>query len=372
MYSILAMIAARRYLSARPGELCAAEPISILKPVSGLDPGLAANLKTFFDQDYPAFEILFAVRDADDPAVAVIEKLQREHPGTPSRLLITGASPYSNPKVYSLERMLQEASHELIVMSDADTRVAPDFLRTIAAEFQDPDLGLATCPYRAFPAPGLWSRLEATGMNTDFISGILVARMMEGMRFAIGPTVAARRHALDAIGGIRALKDYLAEDFMMGKLVSEAGFSVILSSFVIEHHIGGSDWRESAAHRLRWVRSTRRSRPWGYIGQLFTMPLPLALLVCAAFPEWWPAAGAAVAIRFASAWIISTRILHARSSWLLLPLEDVLAFAFWLAGFFGNTVEWRGREYRIQRDGRFELATDHPASFEPREADAPR
>lgn len=362
-YSFLSILAARRYLSARPAELRAAEPVSILKPLSGLDSALESNVRTFFEQDYPAFEILFAVRDADDPAVAVIEKLQREYPRVDSRLLITGESPYPNAKVYSLHRMLREAAHDLVVMSDSDTRVSPNMLATLAAEFQDPGLGIATCPYRALAGPGVWSRLEAGGMNTDFISGILVARMMEGMQFAIGPTIAARRAALESIGGIHRLKDYLAEDFMMGRLVAEAGFGVILSSYVIEHHIGGSDWAECAAHRLRWVRSTRRSRPLGYIGQLFTMTLPLAMLVCAGAPRFWPAAAIAWAIRFAAAWKVSRTVLGARVNWMLVPLEDALAFLFWIAGFFGSTIEWRGRRYRVRADGRFDpISADEPVA----------
>jgi ceramide glucosyltransferase len=261
--------------------------------------------------------------------------------------------------VFSLDKMLRAAAHELIVMSDSDTRVGPHLLRTIAAEFQDPKLGIATCPYRALAQASLGSRLEAIGINTEFLAGVLVARMLEGMHFAIGPTIAARRAALTAIGGFHRLKDYLAEDFVMGKFAAEAGFGVILSSYVIEHHIGGGDWRETASHRLRWVRSTRRSRPLGYVGQLFTMTLPLALLMFAAAPEWWPAAIAAIALRFASAYVVSRAVARARIDWLLLPVEDVVAFLFWISGFFGSTIDWRGRRYRVHPDGRFELAVDH-------------
>jgi len=365
VYSLLSILAAKRYLAVRPSELRASEPISVLKPLAGLDAGLESHLRTFFEQDYPAFEILFAVREGDDPAVAVIEKLQREYPRIDSRLIVTGESPYPNAKVYSLDRMLRQASHGLIVMSDSDTSVRPDLLRTLAAEFQNQKLGIATCPYRAMGGDGWMSRLEAAGLNTDFLAGILVARMIEGMQFAIGPTIAARRGALEAIGGFGKLKDYLAEDFMLGRLVSEAGLDVILSCYVIEHHIdhhiGGDDWRKSAAHRLRWARSTRRSRPLGYVGQLFTMTLPLSLLVIAAHPSWWPAASAALAIRYAAAWTVSAGVARARVNWTLLPLEDALAFAFWIAGFFGNTIEWRGRRYMVHTDGRFEALASNPA-----------
>jgi ceramide glucosyltransferase len=355
--SFLSMIAALRYLAVRPAALAAPVPISILKPLDGLDLDLESNLRTFFEQDYPAYEILFAVRDVNDPAAAVVEKLKREYPQAPARLLITGEPPYANAKVYSLELMLAAAANDLVVMSDSDTRVTPGLLRTVAAEFQDARLGVATCPYRAVPGPSLWSRLEAIGMNTDFIAGILVARMLEGMRFAVGPTIAARRGVLRSIGGFARFKDYLAEDFVMGKFAAEAGHGVILSSYVIEHHIGSANLSQSIAHRLRWARSTRRSRPWGYLGQLFTMPLPLAMLVCTANPAWWPVLPATILLRALAAYVVSVRVLRARINWLLLPIEDLTGFFFWLAGFFGNTIVWRGRRYRLKTDGRFELAS---------------
>jgi ceramide glucosyltransferase len=353
VYALLTIVAAMRFLSVRPANADQRVPISILKPLSGLDRGLESNLRTFFEQDYASFEILFAVRHIHDPAVDVIEKLRLEYPRVATQLVVTGEPLYPNAKVFSLNQMFAAASHDLIVMSDSDTRVAPDLLRTVAAEFEDPQLGMATCPYRAVPGPGLWSRLEATGMNTDFLAGILVARMLEGMRFAVGPTIAARREVLRSIGFDR-LKDYLAEDFVMGKLAAKAGYGVILSSHVIEHHIASTDLLHNAAHRLRWARSTRRSRPMGYLGQLFTMPLPLAAILCLAAPEWWPAALAAVVIRAISAYVVSKRVLKARLRWLLLPLEDFAGFAFWIAGFFGNTVMWRGQQYRLFSDGTFQ------------------
>ena len=359
VYSALTVIAALRYLAVRPPELRATEPISILKPLAGLDPGLEANLRTFFEQDYPAFEILFAVREADDPAVAVVEKLRQEYPSVPSRLLITGEPPYPNAKVFSLDRMLHASAHDLLVMSDSDIRVTPTLLRTIAAEFQDPKLGIATCPYRAVGGPSFWSKIEAIGMNTDFLAGILVARMLEGMRFAVGPTIAARRRVIESIGGFDRLKDYLAEDFVMGRFAAEAGHGVSLSSYVIEHHIGSADFSHTAAHRVRWTRSTRRSRPAGYVGQLFTMPLPLALLLTAWNPALWPVLLVALAIRGVAAWAVSELVLHARINWLLLPLEDIAGFCFWIAGFFGNTILWRGRRYMLESDGRFRLISSY-------------
>ena len=355
VYSILAVVAAYRYLAVQRPATTSSEPISILKPLAGADLGLESNLRTFFEQDYPAFELLFAVREPEDPATGVVEKLRREYAHIRAQLLVTGEPPYPNAKAFSLGRMLQAAANDLVVMSDSDTRVTPDLLRAIAAEFADKQVGVATCPYRAVPGPSLWSRLEATGMNTDFTAGILVARMLEGVRFAVGPTIAARRSVLQSIGGFERLKDYLAEDFVLGKFAAEAGHGVILSSYVIEHHIGDQALAENIAHRLRWARSTRRSRPSGYVGQLFTMPIPLALLACAAAPRLWPVALLTVAVRALAAYVVSARMLRARINWLLVPFEDLLGFVFWIAGFFGSTVVWRGRKYRLRADGQFEL-----------------
>lgn len=359
VYSVLAIIAAWRYLSAAQPVAVNAQPISILKPLAGLDLGLESNLRTFFEQDYPSFEVLFAVRAEDDPAVVVVQKLQREYARIPSQLLFVGEPPFPNAKAHSLDRMLQVAANDLVVMSDSDTRVTHDMLRTVVGEFQDPKLAVSTCPYRAIGGPSLWSRLEAVGMNTDFISGVLVARMLEGMRFAVGPTIVARKTVLQELGGFTRFKDYLAEDFVLGKFAADAGHGVALSRYVIEHHIGSASLRQSAAHRLRWCRSTRRSRPLGYLGQLFTMPLPLAILVCAFSPAWWPVLPVTLLVRALAAYVVSAQVLRAKLNWLLLPVEDLVGFAFWIAGFFGSTIVWRGRHYRLLADGRFELL--HPS-----------
>ena len=354
VYSLLAILATLRFRSAGQGESAPAQAISVLKPLAGLDTGLEENLRSFFAQDYPRFELLFAVRDGGDPAAAVVRKLQAEYPHVAARLLLAGEPPYANAKVWKLEQMLAAARHELVVMSDSDVRARPDLLEQLNREFADPGVGLATCPFRTVGGAGFWPKLEALGLNTTYWANALTARMLEGVKFAIGATIAARREVLDGLGGFRRLREYLAEDFVMGRLAAEAGHGVILSRAVVEHRLGEADARQSWRHRMRWSRSTRRSRPWGYAGQIFTMPLPVAALLAGLAPAWWPLAAAAVAARFAAAAAV-TGTLGARMSWLLLPLEDLLAFAAWFAGFFGSTIEWRGRVYEVLRDGRFRL-----------------
>ena len=358
VYCILAIIGAMRYLRARPARLDGTIPISVLKPLHHMEEALEENLRSFFRQNYGNFELLFAVREPDDPALHVVEKLRREFPYVPASSMVTGEPPYPNAKVFSLTRMLAQARYDLVVMSDSDIRVHEDFLENVAREFQDPRLGLASCPYRAVPGESFWSTLEALTINTEFLAGILVARLVEGVKFALGPTIAVRRTVLDEIGGFDGLKDYLAEDFVMGKRAAERGWRVILSSQVIDHYIGGLAFGANARHRIRWCRSTRRSRPAGYIGQIFTNPVPLAAALWIATPELWTLCSATIALRGIAAVTTAGNVLRnplTTGQWLLLPLADVVSFVFWLAGFFGNTITWRGRTYYLHPDGRFEL-----------------
>jgi ceramide glucosyltransferase len=359
VYCILVLAAAWRYRSVQPPAVSPEIAVSVLKPLAGLDEGLETNLRSFFEQRYPRFELLFATRHDNDPALSVVKKLQAEYPNIRSRIVLAGEPPYANAKVWSLERMTAEAAHDVLVMSDSDIRVGADFLSVVSAEFSNPKLGVSTCPYRAVAGRGsLASTLEAIGMNTEFLSGVLVARLLEGMKFALGPTLTARRRAIDDAGGWPHLAEYLAEDFVLGKQAAEKGWTVILSSYVIEHRIGSQPWRANAAHRLRWYRSTRRSRPAGYIGQLFTNPLPLILLMWLARPAWWQFALVLLLLRAVAAYATAGYVLRDHMTarmWYLLPVQDLLSFAFWLAGFFGNTIHWRGRRYELLPDGRFRV-----------------
>lgn len=361
VYCLLVIVAARRFSGVVPAATDAATPISVLKPLSGLDEGLEENLRSFFVQEYAHFEILFAVRDAADPAVKVVEKLMSEFRSGPAvRLLVTGPPAGPNAKVFSLKRMVQEARNDLLVMSDSDVRVTPEMLRRLAGEFQNERIGLVTCPYRAVPGDSFWSRLEAVGMNTEFLAGVLVARMLEGMKFALGPTIAVRREVLERMGGLDRFKDYLAEDFVMGNFAAKLGYGVLLSSYVIEHRIGAQALVVNLRHRLRWARSTRRSRPFGYAGQVFTNPLPLALMLEIFWPSAWPALLLAVALRVAAAWAVAGPVLRnpgLGGDWWLLPIQDLVSFAVWIAGFAGNTIQWRGQKYYLSPDGKFELVT---------------
>ncbi len=366
VYCFLVLIAVYQYFAVPEPPAPRQWPaISILKPCKGLELGLESNLETFFRQEYQGeWELVFAVADAQDPAIPIVEALRARFPHVPSRLLIVGEPEFPSAKVWSLHHLCQAAAHDLFVMSDSDIRVTPQLLSTLAAEFAaDPQLGVATCPYRAVAGPSLWSQTEALGMNTEFIAGVLVARMLEGMRFTLGPTVAARRAALDAIGGWPALQRYQAEDFFLGQWVTAKGWHSILSRYVIEHHIGSQSLAQNFAHRLRWHRSTRRSRPAGYVGQFFTNPLPIFLLVWPLTGFQLPFLGLAIMLRFTVAFATQNGVLnespHPRHLYQL-PLQDLLSFVFWVAGFFGNTIHWRGRTYRLHPDGTFTLERNQP------------
>lgn len=356
-YCILAIAAAIRHRRrSRVPDRVPETPFSILKPLSGLDEGLEDNLRSYFEVNYRNFELLFAVRHASDPAVPVVRRLMAEYATVLSNLIITGDPPYPHAKVYSLQCMLNEARYDLIAMCDSDVRVGPSFCQYLAAEFSNPQLGLVTCPYRAIAGRSFWSRLEALGMNTDFHAGLFTALLIEGARFAVGPTIVARKQLLQNLGGLERVKDYLAEDYMLGRLAAESGSHVDFSGYVIDHRIGSESLRANFSHRLRWSRSSRRSRPFGYIGQFFTFPLPVGLIAIALAPEAWPLFATTCLLRAIAAWTVSEWILKAPVNWLLLPLQDLLAFSFWIAGFFGNSVEWRGKRYILNRDGTMTLA----------------
>jgi len=367
VFYALTLVAAARYRAeaARPGGFT--PPLTVLKPLAGLEANLEANLRTFFQQDYPQYQLLFAVREPEDPAAAVARRLAAEFPDRDADVLVTGEPDIPNAKVFSLVQMAARARHDILIISDSDIRATPDYLRRVAADFADPTVGVSFCPYRAEPAPmwsaaaglathsSFWSRLEALTLNTEFWCGVLVARMIEGVRFAVGPTMALRRDYMEKIGGFTSVGDYLAEDFVLGQWAQSHGYKAVLSRHVVDHCIASQSFWPNLEHRIRWARSTRRSRPWGYSGQVFTNPLPFALVLLAS--PLAPLAATVVAARALIAFVIGSRLLQDPLTlryWWLIPLADIASLAVWALGFFGNTVQWRGRRYRLLRDGRFQ------------------
>lgn len=362
VYYLLAIVASRKLRGAREAaefEVASSPAISLLKPLRGADPDLERHLESFFLQGYPSFEILFAVRRADDPAVAVAERLMARYPHVPARLILTGEPPYANAKVYSLEKMAEAAGADILVITDSDTSVGKDYLRRVAAAFAPERVGAATNLYRGAPGADLWSRLEALGMSTEFMAGVVVAWRLEGMKFALGASMAVRRDCLRAIGGFAAMADYLADDFVLGQWASDAGYEVALLPHAVNHHATALGFTSSFKHRLRWNRSSRFSRPAGYIGQGFTYGLPWALLLFLAAPFWWSefVLLAVAAARMWMAYELGLRLLEDREAlrrfWLI-PLQDMLSLATWVGGFVGREIVWRNERYRLLEGGRFE------------------
>ena len=355
VYCVLAVIGAWSW-KRRPRDTSAdSEPVTIMKPLRGAEIGLADNLRSFFRQHYPHFEILLGVPAVDDGAHAIARQVMAEFPQIESRLIVTGETPRPNGKVHALATLLPLARHSLLVMSDSDVRAPLDLLQTLQAEMMN--AGVVFCPYRA-SGQSLWTRLEALGMNTEFTAGVFTARLLGDLDFALGPTLAMRQELLDEIGGFPLLQNFLAEDFVIGNRAAQIKRTVKLSRAVIEHRLGAQTFSANLAHRLRWARSTRRSRPLGYFGLIFTNPLPLALLFTAAAPRWWIAIPLTLIFRAAVAWATAVWAMNdplTRRLWPLLPLQDMLSFFGWLGGFFGSTIHWRGRALKVLRDGRFEM-----------------
>ncbi|MDP9169889.1 MAG: glycosyltransferase [Acidobacteriota bacterium] len=364
VYCVLAIIAARSYRNApRPQRLSKFPPVSVLRPLAGASDNTETNLRSLFEQRYPHLEILLSIHEASDPAAAIARRVMADYPDIPAHLIVAGISPLPNAKVWSLRASAAEALYNTIVMTDSDIRLDPDCLRTLISELAQPGVALVTCPYRAV-GDSFWSRLEALGLNTDFLSGMLTQRMLNGMDFAIGCTIATRLTELAAIGGLKHLQGFLSEDFVMGNLMHRAGKKVVLSRSVIEHHIGGDSFLANWKHRVRWARGTRRSRRAGYLGEIFTKPVAIALMLSIAAPRAWPWLVVSLLLRAAVVRSTALQILNdplTKQRWLLLPLEDVASFFTWLLGFFGKTITWRGRKLVLASDGSFEGAVEPPS-----------
>jgi ceramide glucosyltransferase len=336
-------------------------PVSILKPVYGADRDLEANLRSFFLQDYTNFEVLFSARDASDPAVSTVSKLQQEFPLVRSQLLLIGNPKYLNAKVHGMEAMMEIASHEFLVISDSDVRVATDYLRRVVSPFRRPEVGLTTVLSIGVPGESLWSRLEILGMNTQFIPGVLTAWFLLGVEFALGPTMAIRKSLVREIGGFGILRDYLADDFVLGEKIARLGREIEIAATVPEHLVFNDSFAHSLTHRLRWERSSRRSRPAGYFGQVFMHSIPLAAITLLLAPSESrtaiPLLVAAFLFRYLLAGITTLLVLadrsFLRSTWLL-PAQDVVGFLIWVAALFGKHVTWRGERFAVLRGGRLE------------------
>jgi len=330
-------------------------PVSVLKPVHGLEAQLKENIESFFLQDYPDYEVLFAADEADDPALEVVREVCARYPHIRSRVLVTG-TPWPNPVVYSFHCLAEAAAHEILVTTDSDVEVGPRYLREIVPPLLDPKVGMVTCVYRGKNAAGFFSGLTAIGMSVEMTAGVLVANLLEGMKFGLGPTTVVRKDSLASIGGYTALRDYIAYDFAIGNLMARTGYRVVLSGHVIDHVVNQGSFRRMWQNQLRWAQTTRYSRPKGHFGSglIFAMPYGiLGLLAAAGLGHWGIGIvllAVAVLNRLAEAWLVGWMVVRdpeVRSAPWLYPLRDLLGFIVWFASYLRLRYVWR--------DSRFEL-----------------
>jgi ceramide glucosyltransferase len=361
-FTVLTLAGLGRFLRRRPAEPSPsfAPPVSLLKPLHGDEPNLEAHLESFFAQDYPAFEILFCARHCDDPGLAVARRVAARYPHIPVQFLFTGNRTWINAKVSSLEVMAAAAAHDLFIVSDSDVRVTPSYIREVVAPFASEEVGVVTCLYRGVSDRSLWSRLEAVGMSVEMTAGVLSASLLEGMKFALGPTMAVRRRCVQQMGGFGVLGPYCSDDFLLGANVAAQGKTVVLSHHVIDHIILNLSFTASLQHQTRWMKSTRFSRPLGHLGTALTFSIPFGILAClASFAQHHPLLGGALL-----AYAIGQRMLlaaliggfaveerHLARTILLYPLRDLLGFFCWIASYADNTILWRGTRYRLTRGG---------------------
>ena len=369
IYTTLAVWGALRFAKRRRTTRASTftPPVSLLKPLHGSEPELEGRLESFFEQEYPLFEILFCARSEQDPGLSIATRVAARYPHIPTKFLVCGEPPYANAKVWSLERMQGAAEHEIFVISDSDVSVTPDYLAAVVAPLSDGRTGLVTCLYRGVALPAaawngrsLWSRLEAVGMSVEMSCGVLVAEMLEGMAFALGPTMVVRRDCLDRAGGFTTIGGHHGDDFMLGNLMAAHGHKVVLSTHTIEHHILNTSFGSSARHQIRWMRGTRFYRPKGHLGTVLTFSTPYGLLAAmTALALHQPLLGIFLfawswATRVALAAVVGGLVVREPFVWrnaVLYPVRDLLGFFFWNASYFGNDVLWRGEVYELLPGG---------------------
>jgi ceramide glucosyltransferase len=360
-YQFLALVCLGRFF--RPGPASAppvttGPGITVFKPLKGLSPLSRECLTSFLTQDYPSYQVLFGVRDPDDPVLDLLRELARSHPWCDLSVIICPEDLGLNPKISTLRQLLPRARYDLLVIADGDVLAGPDYLAQVAAAFRPPGVGLVSCPYRAGPSHTLGSALEALTIAADFIPSVAVANYVEGIHFALGATMALTRQALSAIGGLAPLADFLADDYQLGFRVAQTGLQVKILPYVVETHNPEMSFSDYLAHQLRWARTYRICRPAGYLAYGITHALvySLAILLSAGLAPWaWGLAAATLVLRGVLAGFSERRCLRGSLplwAFALLPAKDLLAFGLWLASFLGTRVTWGGRSFRVTPEGK--------------------
>jgi ceramide glucosyltransferase len=369
-YQLFQVFAAWRFLrrarhaDRAGGPLRPLPPVTILKPLKGYTLDLYANLASFCRQDYPAYQIVFGVSDPADPAVAVANRVKRLFPGIDIVLSI-GEGPGANHKVANLRHMMRHARHAVLVASDSDIRVGPGYLRAMVEPLLERDVGLTTCLYRANHV-GIPALLESVYVNTSFLPMALTAQMVQRFRYAYGASIAIKREALDRIGGFAAIADYLADDYVLGNRVAEAGYRLVLVPSIVDTMCDAVTLSGMWHHQLRWARTYRVCQPFGWFFSVITHATLwgiLSVMATGGAPLGWAMCAGAVGARLLALLVIM-RLLDQRDTvrhlWLT-PLTDLVASTIWLVGFLGQRVTWGGEVLQIARNGMIVSVAASPA-----------
>lgn len=356
-YGLFSLVCARRFFCRPPRGDEFTPPITILKPVKGGDEESFENFASFCRQDYPCFQIVFAVADKEDPSLSVIRRLMNEYPAVDMSLVIDPAVHGPNYKVCNLMHAYPLAKHDILIVCDSDIRVGPDYLCQVASPFRDNSVGLVTSLYRSPRVRNIPTALEAMGFTAEMIPNVMVALYLEGLTFALGASMAVRREALEKIGGFQALVDYLADDYQLGNMIHRAGYRLELSAFFVESVMRRETLSGILSRQLRWARTMRASRPAGYFASVVTQPVPaiiLALVVSGFSMHGWIASGILGVSRLLVCMVFSRTFVRdgllPRFLWLL-PPRDILAFGVWALSFLGSRVVWRSRVFTVLAGG---------------------
>ncbi len=370
IFLILALLgAAKFHRDARKQEEFAPQqgtlpPVSLLKPVHGAEPRMRENLESFFVQDYPRYEILFAADEENDAALDIIREVAARHSEIPCHILVTGRPNLPNPPAFSFMHMADAASYDILVTSDSDVEVARDYLKQVVPPMLDPEVGMLTCVYRGKNLGGFWSGMDAIGMSIEMTAGVVTANLLEGMKFGLGPTIVTRKDSVAKIGGYRVTAEYFSNDFVIGNFIEKAGYRVVLSRHIINHVVPPMTFQRMWDRQVRWAKGTRWSRPKGHFGTglIFAMPYGIVGLLAGTFTGHWIAGlaffVAAIFNRVIESWFIGWGVVRdpvARNQVWLCPLRDLLGFIVWCASYLSKRAVWRDKRYQLIKGGRIVL-----------------
>lgn len=354
-FSLYATIAFFRSQPNEPTETFT-PPVTILKPLCGLDWESYDCLASFCQQDYPEYQLVFTLQDSQDPSLAIVEKLQRDFPALNIEFVISDRHLGINPKINNLANGFNLARYDLFVISDSDIQVKNDYLEAIIQPFKEAEVGVVTCLYNSV-TEGWLAGFEALDIATQFLPKVMTARRLEGMNFALGSTIAIRRETLDKIGGLVEIVNHLADDYRLGHLANVQGYQVILSRYIVEHHLGNVTLGNMISRQTRWQKCIRIERFWGYVGLIFTQGTVLSSLFLALThaSRWgWIVFGILWLARYLTAYWIAIALFQdhtAKQFWLWTPLRDFLTFGIWCYSFIGDRVTWRGKTFQLLPNG---------------------